>query len=180
MPRNKLIAIFTFMKLKYFLCLVALLFVTASDAQLKAKMKKVKTPFKLVEAYTQKTAPGIPGELPETGHHFIIIWQAATYPETFFWRGENGWMACKIEKAKKVTNRKGVPRGIDYTTKPSTGDDIKKGDTLAITPVRGGKFPIPAEIPQSATNTLFFKTGGSGWLSYKVTTIGKKPDVVAP
>lgn len=176
------------MKLKFLLFILPAFVVLSSEAQTKTKVKtkrkkvvKTTSYFTLLEAYTQNTMPGTPGGLQETGHHFVIKWQTATYPETFFWRGENGWMTCKIEKASKITgDRTNVPRGMDYRTRMVTGDDIKKGDTLMLTPIRGGRFPIPPEIPETAKNTLFFKTGGSKWLAFPVKTIGKKPDIMMP
>ncbi|MES2702966.1 MAG: hypothetical protein V4649_10020 [Bacteroidota bacterium] len=172
------------MKLRYLLCFLVLGIATAGCAQTKVKTKvkmaaENKSYFKLLEAYTQNTIPGIPGQLVETGHHFVIVWQSKKYPETFFWRGANGWMTCKIEKAQKITTRS-APRGIAYNTEFVTGDDIHKGDTLMLTPVKGGRFPIPAEIPSRAKNTLFFKAGGSNWLSYPVKKIGRKADVPMP
>ncbi|MFI5195791.1 MAG: hypothetical protein ACHQD8_01760 [Chitinophagales bacterium] len=143
--------------------------------------KKNKTYLKLIEAYTQRTLPGRKESPPMTGTHFIIIWEYAKYPETFFWRGEGGWLSCNMLKAHKVTNRShDMPRGMDYRTEFVTGDQVHKGDTLELSPVTGGKFPIPAEIPKDAKNTLFFKTGGSGWLSFPVDKITKKQDIVMP
>jgi hypothetical protein len=176
------------MKLKFLLFILPAFVVGSCIAQTKAKAKtkkkkvvKTQSYFTLLEAYNQRIVPGTPEGPEETGQHFVIKWQTATYPETFFWRGDAGWMNCKIEKARKVTgNRRNMPKGIDYTTKMVTGDDITNGDTLMLTPVRGGRFPIPPEIPESAKNTLFFKTGGSKWLSYPVKNIGTKPDIMMP
>lgn len=147
-----------------------------------AKKAKSKTYLKLVEAYTQRTRPGRPESAPPpTGTHFIIVWEYAKYPETFFWRGEGGWLSCNMLKAHKITNKsRNMPKGIDYRTEFVTGDQVHKGDTLQLTPVTGGKFPIPDEIPKDAKNTLFFKTGGSGWLSFLVENITKKPDILMP
>ncbi len=137
---------------------------------------------KLIEAYTQKTLPGRQeGRPPITGYHFIIIWEGDKSPETFFWRGDGGWLSCKMQKAHKFINRSAArPGGIDYITQGVAGGDIHKGDTLELSPVTGGKFPIPADIPADAKNTLFFTTGGSGWLAYPVNKITKKPDIAMP
>lgn len=171
------------MTTKLFLLAAAVTVSTAACAQTKKTTKKTSKKaanFTLIEAYKQTMVGGVPGGLQETGHHFVIKWQAASYPETFFWRGENGWMTCKIEEAHKVTNRKTTPRGIDYNTRMVTGEEIHTGDTLMITPVKGGRYPVPAEIPATAKNTLYYKVGGSGWLAYPVKNMGKKADVTAP
>ena len=171
------------MKMRCFIYFLVLCFAASisTNAQTTTKAKS-KTYLKVVEAYTQRTRPGRPESAPPpTGTHFIIVWEYAKYPETFFWRGEGGWLSCNMLKAHKITNRPhNMPRGIDYRTEFVTGDKIHKGDTLQLSPVTGGKFPIPDEIPKDAKNTLFFKTGGSGWLSFPVENITKKPDIIMP
>jgi len=143
--------------------------------------EKNKTYFKLIEAFTQRTVPGRKEAPPMANIHFIIRWEGTKYPETFFWRGASGWLSCSILKAHKVVNRpNNMPTGIDYSIEFVTGDRIHKGDTLELTPVTGGKFPIPDEIPKDAKNTLYYKTGGSGWLPFRVQNITKKTDLIAP
>jgi hypothetical protein len=169
------------MKLRYFLSFLLLgLFVTAtaqSKSKAKAKTKKkvvAKANFTLLEASTWRTLPGMPGAEPQTEYRFVIVWQNASYPETFFWRGDAGWLTCQIDKAHKAKGAR------DYTTEFVTGDQMHKGDTLLLKPVRGGRFPIPAEIPEKAKNTLFYKVGGSGWLAFPVSKITRKADVALP
>jgi len=87
-------------------------------------------------------------------------------------------LSCKVEHARKNNGKSGTAKGIPYATTPATGDDIHPGDTLELSPVTGGRFPIPADIPASAKNTLFYKTNGSGWLKFPVSKIAKKADVV--
>ena len=171
--------------MKTLLCLFVLCFGITAVAHAKKKAKKKSTAsFKLVDAYTQRTIPGIrpgPGHpTPPPTTNFVIVWQAATYPETFFWRGDNGWLSCRIDKAHKAVGKLHMPAGKDYMTEIVTGDQIHKGDTLLLTPVTGGRFPIPSEIPETAKNTLFYKTGGSKWLSFHVDAITKKRDIVMP
>ena len=168
------------MKQSFFFYLVAICMLFTYCAPAKTK-KKHKVYLKLVEAYTQRTVPGIPGPPPPTGTHLIVIWEASTAPETFFWRGDGGWLGCNMVKAHKSAKKAGGhARGADYYTESVMPEQVHKGDTLELSPVTGGKFPIPAEIPADAKNTLFFKTGGSTWLSVPVTTITKKADIVTP
>jgi hypothetical protein len=180
--QKQFLIIFTFMKVKYFLVFIALVFAIGVNARSKKTTKKKTYPyFILVEAYVQHTLPGIPSQLPTTGEHFIIVWKAAKFPETFFWRGEDGWLPCKMVKAHKIVNKtKSTPEGMDYTTAHVKGDEIHIGDTLELTPVIRGRFPVPPEIPRTAKNTLFFKAGKSGWLSFPVESIGRKQDIVNP
>lgn len=141
--------------------------------------KKEKPALKLVEAYTQTTLPGIPGARPATNYYFIIRWETSKMPETFFWRGDNGWQTCNMTKVHKVTRTHNMP-DVDYAPEKTIIAQIHKGDTLQLVPVAGGKFPVPAEIPVTAKNTIFYKYAGSNWLSLPVKNIGKKKDVAMP
>lgn len=142
--------------------------------------KTVKTPkanFSLLEAYKQKVNPGTSKSLAFTGEHFIIVWNAATYPETFYWRGDMGFLMCTIKKAHKISkaNARNYPPGMDYMTENVNGDQIHKGDTLEVTPFSGGKVRVPGEIPQAAKNTLFYKVNGNNkWQSFAVKKMSTK------
>lgn len=155
------------------LCLLA---TTAAQAQAKAPKKP---DFKLVEAYTQRiiTTPEAP---PPTGEHFVIIWQSDVTAKTFYWRGKNGFMMCMVQKAHKIAKKdaKKYPANMAYNLEDPGGIDIKKGDTIEITPVARGKIRIPDDIPQTAKNTIFYQTATSGWLLFPVKKIGKKKDIV--
>lgn len=147
----------------------------------KAVAKKPKPYFKVIDAFTQHVLPVKPHATPTNGDHFIIVWQAAKFPEAFFWRGEGGWLPCKMLYAHKVVCKSPqYPEGLDYAVSHVKGDDIHSGDTLELTPMLMGKFPVPKEIPDSARNTLFFRVGTSGWLSMPVKEIKVKNDVVVP
>ncbi|NCX96636.1 MAG: hypothetical protein EBX41_09585 [Chitinophagia bacterium] len=154
----------------------------------KAKKSKYKAPAathcRLIEAYTQRTLSGIPGAEPTNNTRIVVIWKGSAYPETFFWKGpEGGYFNCNSEKAHALSAslKKKYPKGIDYETEPAAGDNIRKGDTLMLTPVIGGKFPIPAQIPANATNRLYYQTGNNGkWYYISVTKIGTKPDIAMP
>ena len=158
---------------------------TLSCAAKKPVKKVVKQPrqnFTLIEAYSQRTLPGIPGADPVTNYHFVVRWETAAIPEAFFWRGENGFLVCNMEQVHKVDgkSRRNMPEGLEYTAEFITGDSVHSGDTLMFTSMRGGKYPVPKEIPVNAKNTLFYKTVGSKWLAYPVKTIGKKQDIAMP
>ena len=157
------------MTIRYFLCFFILGIIISDTAAASSKAKKKqKTHFALIEAYNKKMPVAEPGAPPMTGDHFVIKWNDTNYPETFFWRGESGWLSCKVDKVHKAVKAGG------YTADPAIGDQVHKGDTLMLSPVTGGRFPIPKEIPTSAKNTLFYKTGGSEWLAFPVKTIAKK------
>ncbi len=163
------------------LCLTLCLAISFTVVAKKKSKKKAKANMVLVEAYTQRTVPGIPGAKPQTSTHIIAVWEGAKYPETMFWQGDGGLMGCNVALAHKIINRQYIRATyLDYEKTAISPDKIKKGDTLQIDPYPGGKFPIPTEIPADAKNTLFFKTGGSGWLSLHIDTISKHHDIVMP
>lgn len=144
-------------------------------------LKKTVKHFHVLEAYTQQKLSGIPGSPREDGHHFVIIWDAkTTTPETFFWRGANGWMNCSLEKAHKLTKAelKSVPAGTAWSTADVVAEEIHKGDTLMLTPLKGGKYPVPGEIPAKAKSTLFYKVTGSKWMAYPVKNIVTRKEIV--
>ena len=151
---------------------------TTGHVQAKKKgKKKTNNYFALVEAYAQQAPTGSTGP-PQTGTHFIIVWTAAEQPGPFFWRGDGGWLSCSMASAHKIKNRRNIrARYKEYDTEDVLPGQVQKGDTLELSPVTGGKFPIPAEIPAAAKNTLFFKAGGSTWLAFPVKTIEQKQDV---
>ncbi len=148
------------MGIRNILCIaVVSLFTTVSAQAKKPCTRKHKADLRLLTAYTQ--------HVPYQDIHFILVWQQKQYPETFFWRGENGWLPCKMEKAHKDN------AGKAYVSENISAGDIHKGDTLMLTPVAGGRFPMPEEIPMSMKNTLFYKFGGSKWMSFFVKKVAK-------
>ena len=80
------------MNVRNVLCLTLCLAISFNVAAKKKSKKKAKANMALVEAYTQKIVPGIPGAQPQTSTHIIAVWEGAKYPETMFWRGDGGWM----------------------------------------------------------------------------------------
>jgi hypothetical protein len=124
--------------------------------------RKICAPLHLVEAYSQRTIGGVPGGPVNSNVQIVVLWDGRKYPESFFWRGDNGWQTCKMVKAHKMTQRRrDMPVGMDYTAELIDPGKVKMGDTLLLTPVAGGKYPIPGEIPANSKNTLYSKTHGS-------------------
>ncbi len=162
--------------------LLAFCFAIAIPVTAKKKSKKrSKANLALVEAYSQRIVPGIPGSQPQTVIHIIAVWEGADYPETMFWRGDGAWLGCNIGEAHKIVNRQYIRADYrEYQTTKISPDKIQKGDTLQIDPLPGGKLPLPADMPNAAQNTLVFKIGGSKWLSLHIDTIVKKHDIVKP
>lgn len=164
----------------FFIVTVMLLTACSVPAKTK-KAKKVSAKAELLEAYTRDRLAGTSEGNSETSTYLVIVWLSSTYPESFFWRGSGGWLPCKSEKAHKVlAGSRDMPDGIDYTIERVRPDAIKAGDTLLLTVLRGGKFPIPAEIKDNVQNTLFFRTNGSNWIPLAVKTLKKKQPIAMP
>jgi virulence-associated protein VagC len=176
-----ILIIFTFMYVKYFCGILFFALSATLNVQAKGRKKKVKPSVKILQAYSQRTLAGIPGIEPKTDYHFFVIWEGAKYPSTVFWRGENGWLTCNIYKAHYINTRSiNIPKEFDFRSDPVEIGAIRKGDTLEFRPVTGGRFPVPKEIRDDVKNTLFYKTGGSGWLQCLVKNITVKPDIAMP
>ena len=170
------------MKSRLILCLLALACSFTGYTQARTPpAKKHKPYFKLLESYTQRTLPGRRGPAPVSQTHFIIVWDGAKYPQNFSWRGADGMLSCNMVKVHKIVNKpRNFPAGMDYTPQNIAASAIHKGDTLELTPVVNAVAPMPQNVPATTTNTLFFKTGNSGWLSFPVKNIAKKQDISMP
>ena len=159
---------------------MALAACTVSNAKSKkATVAKGASYIKMQEAYTQTTMPGRPEGQPTTETHFVLVWNDNTPPETFYWRAAPGtWMSCRVAKATKLAHENEA--GIEYTTEDVKLSTIKKGYLLDIMPLQGGKQTVPAGIDRNTTNTLFFKTKKTNWLTFPVKEIKRKRDIAMP
>ena len=147
------------MNIRTILTLGLVLYVGANVQAKKTTVKKSKPDIKMLSAQTKS--------LPYEHLEFVLVWEKSKYPQTFFWRGENGWLPCVMERAHKNKS------GVDYIGEKVSAGDIRKGDTLMLVPITGGRFAVPKDVPATAKNILYYKTGGSGWLSFPVKkTIG--------
>ncbi len=172
------------MKLKI-VCLVVLCFAIIGSTEARKKnKKKPKTCFQLVEAYSQRTIPGVRrATIPPAAIHFIIVWEGPLYPDAFFWRADTGLIPCNIVKAHKVVNKSTMFQpGRDYYAELVKKEAIQKGDTLDIIPMQVGRPKSADSIPvtDGIKNTLFFKRGSGNWESFHVDTIARKRDIVMP
>jgi len=144
-------------------------------AQGTSALKQGKNWISVLESTAQRILPGRRESGISTNYHFIVIWKEKASPASFFWRGQNGWLSCNIQKVHKAK------QGAMYTPDAAgLTASIHKGDTLELIPVTGGRFPVPAQIPDSAVNTLFFKTTNTGWHYYAFKKLTQKPDIIMP
>ncbi|RYD55844.1 MAG: hypothetical protein EOP56_14885 [Sphingobacteriales bacterium] len=128
---------------------------------------------KLIAAAKQEHLPGAPGMEPTVNYMFVIIWNKATPPESFFWRGADGWMPCMVSKAKYTPNA--ANNGFPFDRAPIKLKRFERGDTLMIVPAKRAKDVMPESISADTRNTLFFKTAGTSWLALPVDNIKELP-----
>ena len=165
---------------------IVLCFVMMGGAFAKTKKKPAKkVDITLLEAYSQRTVPGVRRATPPpTAFHFIIIWEGLQYPEYFYWRADTGLAPCIIARARKVVNkpRFNLAGTSDYYTEAVKKDAIKKGDTLDIIMMKGIKMrrADSLQVADDIKNTLFFKTGGNEWRSFHIDSVVKKRDILMP
>lgn len=168
------------MKLKYNAITIAFIGLLALSACAQSKkttaVKNGDSYAKVLQGNMVRTLPGAPGMEPVIEYRVLVVWKSKQAPETFFWRGEGDWLPCSVAKAKK---KKTSGTEFAYSTEEITLSNIKPTDTLELLPVTGGKYPIPAAIPETAINTIFFKTTKSAWLSLPVKNI-KRKNIVMP
>ena len=165
------------MKLKM-LCLVVLCIAISGSSEARRKNKKKnKADLILVEAYTQRTLPGVRRATPPPATtHIIVVWEGVSYPEAFLWRADTGLLTCSVAKAHKIVNKaRNVPPGIEYYTEKAEAKDISKGDTLDIVPL-----PITSAAPDhlhldaGARNTLYYKMLHPKTIAGKALSVLKK------
>lgn len=147
-----------------------LLTLTACAIPKTQSKKKSKASVKVLDAYMvsgDESDDNNPRRLP---NRFVIVWQGTHAPDAFFWRGDGGWLPCEMDRAhliKKVTS--------DVNSQMYSASDMDgtahAGDTLLLAPVTGGRYPIPAEIPATTKNALFYKTNGSKWTAVPIKKI---------
>lgn len=162
--------------------IIVLLLVTSCSVFPKSKAGKYSEAPTLIEAYTQKVVGGTrnaPTE--EMNRHVVLRWNAKVFPTAFFWRGETGWMPCKAEVAHRVDPRTaGVPAGVDYQTKRVNLDKVAAGDTLLLTVMSRGKYPVPDGITDDIKNRIYYEKQGSGLLFIQVPEFKTKQNIFMP
>jgi len=173
------------MKKKFLLCFVVLFFVL--NGIVHAKKQRQHKYATLVEAYTQQTIPGMrrtPRPPPVT--HFIVVWENKQHPDAFFWRADTVLLSCNVVKVHKISDR--APKGpvwTEYYSENITMNNINKGDTLDVVPMKNIKGVLAdgvSNVPDT-TNTLLFEMSGKhgvelNWLHVDVIT--KKHDIAMP
>ena len=58
----------------------------------------------LVESVTQKLPENARDGYTDIQQRFVIIWKNKQAPETFYWRGADGWLDCAVAKIHKKRN----------------------------------------------------------------------------
>lgn len=138
----------------------------------------------LLQATKQRTNPGRE-ETPSTDdYRFVIVWQSRVEPSAFFWRGEQSWQACNINKIANfkplVVKDNGMPQAMNYEYQKMSTIAYQKGDTLELYPENEGKHPMPDELATDKHNIIYYKEANGKWQALPVEKITKLPTVSMP
>lgn len=170
-------------KLFTFLLTVCLAVVMSACAQPKKTSSKKQSLYATVlEARRQRLVSAMPGAGPVNNYRILVIWKSTKASQSFFWRGEDGWLNClvnKVHKRQGAINKEAEE--LWYSATEIAPEKVKKNDTLELIPMPGGRFATPAEIPAKAKNTLFFQLlNDTKWQALPVHKFKQLKDVQGP
>lgn len=169
--------------MRLFLAGILALSATVCYAQKKTKIYSGNDVY-LVESSMQRVLPGQPVTPPYIRYSTIFVWKTAQTPCSFFWYSGSEWMSCSISKVHKTNNTpppgNTIPWDAAYDQERIGLANIKKGDTLELTPQSVAKAPV--------INPSLFKHGNffivyqtkNKWLYTRVKAIKKQPDLALP
>jgi len=169
--------------MRFYLAGFLVLFITASYAQKKAKVYSGGD-VNIIESSMQRVLPGQPRTPPYTRYNTILVWKNAQAPKSFFWYSGSEWMACSISKVHKTNNTPPpgnvTPWDAGYDQERIGLANIKKGDTLELTPQSAVKAPFinPSLFKQG--NVFIVYQTKNKWLYSRVKAIKKQPDLALP
>ncbi len=148
----------------------------------KTSSKKQSVYATVLEARRQRLVSAMPGAQPINNYRVLVIWKSTKVPQSFFWRGEDGWINClvnEVHKKQRFVNKE--TEELWYTAAEIAPEKVKKNDTIELIPVSGGRFATPAEIPAQAKNTLFFQLlNDTKWQALPVNKFKQLKDVQGP
>jgi len=130
----------------------------------------------LLEVTSQRTLPGRSEADPFTDYELFVVWKSARPPLSFFWKDGEAWMPCQV---KRFT-RAGVPSDRRPELRDISLQQIRRGDSLMLVPLRGGKYPVPSVAAAGKGSTLYFQISKSGWMYLPASHITRKPDIIMP
>ena len=118
----------------------------------------------ILNATSERINPGRKESDPYTTYQFKMVWRSTTKkPVSFFWKGQEIWKACDV----KILSR-------------HKDEQVKKGDTILLTTIPNGKFPMPESVAKLNTPSIVVKTINNDWLYIPVKKITKKASVNMP
>jgi hypothetical protein len=148
-----------------------LILCSTACAQQKKTVTNGKNYATLQRAVVNRTLPGRREGKIESQYRFNMVWQSSQTPTTFFYKAPNVWMNCSV-------NKHSIVEGSQKATEIAL-ENIRKGDTIELIPIKGGKFPIPSDIPESLNNVILFKINKSNWHYVSISNY-EKADVSMP
>jgi len=148
-----------------------LILCSTACAQQKKTVTNGKNYATLQRAVVNRTLPGRREGKIDSQYRFVMVWQSSQTPATFFYKAPNAWMDCLINKLSTT--------GGKQTATEIAPENIQKGDTIELVPIKGGKFPAPSDIPENLNNVILFKINKSNW-HYVLISNYEKADVPMP
>lgn len=148
-----------------------LILCSTACAQQKKTVTNGKNYVTLQRAVVNRTLPGRREGKIDSQYRFVMVWQSSQTPATFFYKAPNSWMNCLINKLSTA--------GRNQTATEIAPENIQKGDTIELVPIKGGKFPTPSDIPENLNNVILFKINKSNWHYVRISNY-EKADVPMP
>ncbi len=152
-------------------------FAACAQTKKSSKGKSAASYARIIEATSQRHIPGMRDAAPRTEYKFILVWNSATPPVSFFWHGPDGTSVAGIAKVAKMNAAEAGENELPYKIVSTSAPQIKKGDTLQVMPMPDGE-PVTEKLPAVKANRLIFKTGNTGWFSLPVGDIRILPKIV--
>lgn len=141
-------------------------------------VKNGNTSVHIIEAFTQKTLPGVRGMEPQTRFHITLALKSNLKPRLFLWMQDGKWYSCSLSRAH-YTREVNEGTHLPYTTAQIYINDVKKGDTLELTPINITN-DVPIKPDKLKNNTLYFNNTQNNWFFVTIKHFLSKPDIVLP
>lgn len=131
---------------------------------------------KLIQCYEQRILAGRNEAGIEINYEILAVWQGKKAPISLFFKNETDWKNCKIFRV----TRKNLAADQATLTIEISPEEIKRGDSLLIQPISGGRYTMPKHINARIKKALFYQTTNSNWLFHQINKTERKEDIVMP
>lgn len=144
------------------------------------KHARIASKTRFLDATVQRTIPGVQGAETFSEWKFLLIWDEAQAPESFFWHPDaSKWLQCAVQRVHHYHKaREGNMRA--YESEAIALQNVRRGDTLEIVPVphRWGAEPKRPKVGR--TGALYYKTKSRAAWHCITPALHKLPDMLMP